>query len=121
MALVNLDFNLEDVEDGFTTIEAGSYEAKIEKEPTVEVSSAGKPKLVVYWTITEGEYAGKKVRDDVPLGVGWRVKPYALAAGMESGAQLDTSAFIGVEAIIEVTLGEYNGSPRNYIKNVIVP
>ena len=121
MALINLDFNLEDVEDGFSTIEAGSYEAKIEKEPTIEMSGSGKPKMVVYWKIMEGEYVGKGVRDDIPLGVGWRVKPYAEAAGMESGAQLDTNAFVGTEAIIEVTLGEYNGSPRNYIKNVIVP
>jgi len=54
------------------------------------------------WEIVDGEFAGRKLFDNVLLEVGWKVKQYAEAAGIPNGTELDTNDFQGAEAILTV-------------------
>ena len=118
MPVINLDYNLEDVQSDFTALPAGTYDARIESAEITN-SQTGKPMLKVVWDITDGEFAGRKLWDNGVLSVGWRVKQYADLIGLESGSALDTDDFRGVEGLVEVVVEEYNGEDRNYIKKVL--
>lgn len=104
MAVVDLDFNMEDVKSGMEAIPADQYQARI-KEATLGESQAGNSMITFVWEVTDGEYIGRQVRDWVTLltSTAWKVKPYADLIGVETGSRLDTEAFIGAEAIISVT------------------
>lgn len=117
MAIIDLDYNLEEVSSSFEPVPAGNYEARIDSVELV-TSQTNKPMLKVAWEITDGEFVGRKLFDNVVLTVPWKVKQYAEVAGIESGAELDTDDFVGAEGIVEVQVTEYNGEPRNAIKKV---
>lgn len=112
MPVIELEYDLEDVKSNFEPLPAGSYAAKID---TCELttSSTGKPMLKIVWSITEGEHAGRMLFDYVVLSVGWKVKQYCELVGISAGTQLDTDAFIGVEAVVTVALDK---DERNNIK-----
>ncbi len=118
MPIVNLDFDLENVSTSNDPVPVGTYDARI-AECELVTSSTGKPMLKVTWEITDGEFAGRKLFDNVVLTVDWRVKMYADVVGLESGSELVTEDFIGAEGIISVIHEEYNGEPRAKIKNVV--
>lgn len=120
MAQINLDYNLEDVSAEFEPLPTGQYLAKIlnPEDFTLVESSTGKPMLKAVWTISEGEYEGRKLFDNIVLTVPWKVKQYCEIAGVDSGATLDTDDFIGIEGLLQVNQREYQGSVRNDIKTV---
>lgn len=121
MAILNLDYNLEDVEESsFEPIPAGQYFAQIVNPDDVQLteSSTGKPMLKIVWTIQDGEFSGRKVFDNVVLTVAWKVKQYAEVIGIESGAELDTDDFIGTEALLNVIQDTYNNKVNNKIKTI---
>lgn len=120
MAQINLDYNLEDVSNEFEPLPSGQYLAKIATgdDFLLSESQSGKPMIKVAWTVTEGEYEGRKIFDNIVLSVGWKVKQYCEAAGIESGTSLDTEDFIGLEALVQVGQQEYQGSIRNQVKNI---
>lgn len=121
MAILNLDYNIEDVEgNDFEPMPAAQYFAQIVNPDDVVLteSSTGKPMLKFTWTIQDGEYAGRKVWDNVVLSVQWKVKQYAECAGIESGAEIDTEDFVGMEALLDIIQDEYNGKVNNKIKTV---
>lgn len=120
MAQITLDYNLEDVSNEFEPLPSGQYLAKLATgdDFLLGESQSGKPMIKVAWTVTEGEYEGRKIFDNVVISVGWKVKQYCEAAGIESGAALDTEDFIGLEALVQVTQQEYQGSIRNQVKNI---
>jgi len=117
MTIINLDYDLAEVQSGFDPLPAGQYPARLDKCTLVE-STTGKPMLKMEWVVIEGEYEGRKLFDNVVLSVTWKVKQYAEAAGIESGKQLDTQDFEGLEAILDVRQREYEGEMRNEIKNL---
>lgn len=119
MAIINLDFDLEDVQSSYEAMPAGNYEARIAEAELTNAKSSGAPMVKVVWEISDGEFAGRKVFDNVVLNVPWKVKQYAEVVGIESGSELDTDAFVGSEAIIELSVEEYQGEPRNRIKKVV--
>jgi hypothetical protein len=119
MAIVNLDFNLEDVSSTIEPVPEDNYVCEIEKAE-LTTASTGKPMLSFTWRITEGEYVGKKLYDNVVLSVDWKVKQYCELANIESGKQLNTDDFNGIEALLNVTVGENpkTGKPNNNIKSM---
>ncbi len=120
MAQINLDYNLEDVASDFEPLPSGQYLCKIvaPDDFVLTESQSGKAMIKAAWTVTEGEYEGRKLFDNIVLSVGWKVKQYCDAAGIESGTQLDTEDFIGLEGLVQVTQKEYEGSLRNQVKTV---
>ena len=119
MTIINLDYDLQDVSSDFEALPIGEYACKLDKCTLVQ-SSTGKPMLKMEWVVLEGEYEGRRLFDNVVLEVAWKVKQYAEAAGIESGKQLDTQDFEGLEAVLSVQQREYQGSIRNEIKGLTV-
>lgn len=105
MALINLGFNLEDVKNSFEPLPTDKYAAKIVKQE-LKQSQAGNNMLKFEWQITEGEYAGRKLFDNVVLSLDWKVKQYAELIEQESGSQIDPDLFEGVEAVLDVLCRE---------------
>ena len=99
MALINLDFNIEDVVDNFAPLPTGNYPCKLTKQE-MKKSGKGNDMLAVEWTVTEGEHAGKKIFDYVTLNTDWKVKQYAELIGVTSGSSFDPDLFNGLEAVI---------------------
>lgn len=120
MAQINLDYDLEDVSTEFEPLPSGEYFGKVVNPDDVNLkeSSTGKPMISIAWTIQEGEYEGRKLYDNIVLSVQWKVKQYCVAAGIESGKEIDTDDFVGLEALIQVTQQEYQNQIRNQVKNV---
>jgi len=101
MTLINLDYNLEDVSDSFELLPESQYFARLDS-CTLMQSSTGKPMLQMIWIVIDGEFEGRKLFDYVVLSVDWKVKQYCNMAGIESGSQLNTNDFEGIEALINV-------------------
>ena len=118
MPIVNLDYDLEDVSASNDPVPVGTYAARIGECELTE-SSTKKPMLKVTWDIVDGEFAGRKLWDNVVLTVPWKVKQYAEIAGLESGTQLETEAFIGCEAVLTIVHEEWNGEPVAKIKKIV--
>lgn len=119
MPIVNLDYDLADVSSSNEAVPAGNYLCKIDEAELTE-SKNNNPMIKIQWEIVEGEFAGRKLFDNLVLiqKCAWKVKQYADIAGIEEGTQLDTQDFIGVEGIVEVEHEDYNGEPRAKVKNV---
>lgn len=103
MALINVNFNLEDVKSSFEPLPADKYPVRLMKQELTTASS-GNPMIKIEWEVTDGEYTGRKIFDNVVLTVDWKVKQYAELIGVESGNSFDPELFIGVEAIIDMLL-----------------
>ncbi len=117
MSRVELDYNVEDVKNEFAPIPAGKYGTVIKACDQELAKSSGKPKLVIVHEVAEGEYAGRKFWDHVPLGTGWRVKAYTDLMGITSGKEFDTQNLINATAII--TLNQEPGQDGETIVNKI--
>lgn len=116
MALVNLDFNLEDVKDNFQPLPADDYAAKIVSQE-LKTSSNGNPMIAIVWEITDGEFTGRKMFDNMVLieSMGWKIKQYAELLGMTSGSSLDPALLEGVEAILKII--QKNKTPEELAKD----
>ncbi|HXK71944.1 MAG TPA: DUF669 domain-containing protein [Clostridia bacterium] len=102
MPQISLDYDLENVSSEFTPLEPGTYYGRIESVELTKSQKTNKPMLKIVWIITEGEYEGRKLFDNVLLETEWKVKQYALLAGIPSGTELDTDDFKDCEAILHV-------------------
>ena len=120
MTIINLNYDVADVNDSFEPLPHGTYAAKIAApdDCTLVKSSTNKDMLKIAWTIVDGEYEGRKLFDNVVLSVDWKVKQYANVIGLESGSELDTQDFVGAEALLTVEQREYQGEIRNQIKTI---
>jgi hypothetical protein len=121
MAKVTLDYDVSEVSSQFEPLPAGQYLAEIVNPDDCQLTESqnGKAMIKIAWTIKEGEYEGRKIFDNVVLSVDWKVKQYCDIAGIESGSELDTEDFIGMEAIVEVVQREYQGEMRNNVKTLL--
>ena len=119
MAIIKLGKPLEDIPSGFEPIPDGQYPARI-VDCAIDKTKKGDDMLVFTFEVTEGDFAGRKLWDRAVLTENalWKVKQYAELIGLESGDEIDTQDFIGIECLVEVATEEYNGEPRNQIKNV---
>ena len=101
MALINVDFNIEDVVDNFAPLPTGNYPCKLTKQE-MKKSGKGNDMLAIEWTVIEGENTGKKIFDYVPLNIDWKVKQYAELIGVTSGSSFDPDLFNGLETVISM-------------------
>lgn len=117
MALVTLDFNLEDVKDSFELLPTDAYEAKITKQE-LKKSAAGNNMIAIEWTVLTGDFAGRKVFDNIVLmeATAWKVKQYAELIGLESGSTLDPELFMGVEAILGIVCRDQTAKEKDQAK-----
>ena len=99
---IDLGYNLEDVKNEFEALPASTYEAKIIECEYTPSKSSGKPMLKITWEVVDGEFQGRKLFDNVLIETTWKVKQYAEAAGIPSGAELQTEDFKGAEGILTV-------------------
>lgn len=118
MTIINLQYDLADVRDGFEPLPDGSYVCKI-TSVSLSQSSSGNPMIKFVWEVLDGEHAGRKLFDNVPLHVDWRVKAYANLIGITSGSEVDLDLFNGVEGILTVyTEAGSDGKTYNRIKTI---
>lgn len=103
MALVKLDFNLEDVKDSFQPLPTDDYEVKIIAQE-LKKSSNGNNMIAITWEIMNGDYTGRKIFDNVVLieSMGWKVKQYAELLDLTSGDELDPELLMGMEAVMKL-------------------
>lgn len=119
MPKISLDYDLENVSSTFEPLPPDNYHARLDEPPEFKESSTGKPMLVFQWIIADGEHEGRKLYDNVVTTVTWKVKQYCQLAGIESGSELDTNDFTGLEAILTVATEPRQDKPdeeRNVIK-----
>lgn len=119
MARINLGYQLEDQSATFEPMPAGSYFTKIIKAE-VKKSSKGNDMISVQHEIISGEFAGRKVFDNIMLMVesAFKMKQYAEVVGVESGDEIDTSDFLNKECVVQLGQREYNGQMQNDVKRV---
>jgi hypothetical protein len=109
--LIDLDYNLEDVSSSIEPVPAQTYVCRIDKAELTE-SSTKKPMLKFEWKIIDGEYAGRTLFDNVVTSVSWKVKQYAELAGIESGKKLNTEDFVGIEAVLTISVKQREDDPE---------
>jgi len=109
--LIDLDYNLEDVSSSIEPVPAQTYVCRVDKAELTE-SSTKKPMLKFEWKIIDGEYAGRTLFDNVVTSVSWKVKQYAELAGIESGKKLNTEDFVGIEAVLTVSVKQREDDPE---------
>lgn len=119
MPILNLDYDLENVSSEFEALPEGQYLAKLVSAELTK-SSTDKPMIKVTWEVTDGEYEGRKIFDNIVItpGAEFKMKQYAELVGIESGSQIDTQDFINAEGLISLIQKEYQGEIRNNIKKV---
>jgi hypothetical protein len=118
MAIVELEYNVDEIKSEFEAIPGGKYLAHLESIAQDLSKSSGKPKLVAVWIVDEGEFVGRKFWDHVPLSVGWRVKPYAEVAGISSGKVLDLALLVNAQAIITLNQIPSNQNPDEIVNSI---
>lgn len=111
MTKISLGYNLEEVSSTFEPLPGDNYLCRIEEQPELKKSSTNKDMLVFKWTVAEGEFEGRKIYDNVVLSVDWKVKQYCNLAGIDSGAELDTNEFVGLEAVLTLVKEPRNDKP----------
>lgn len=99
MTKIALDYNIEDVSDGFETVPVDDYMCKMIRCELTK-SSNNNNMLAVRWEIMEGDYAGRYIFDNVVLYVQWKVKQYCKAAGVDAGSEFDSDDFLYTEAVV---------------------
>jgi hypothetical protein len=120
MPILDLEYDLENVSSEFEALPAGQYLAKITEAELTKTQSTNRNMIKVTWEITEGDFEGRKLFDNIVLieAAAFKMKQYAELIGVESGSQIDTADFVEAEALLTVIQGEYNGEPNNSIKKV---
>lgn len=119
MARISLGYKLEEQSSSFEPMPAGSYFTKIIKAE-VKKSSKGNDMISVQHEIISGEFAGRKVFDNIMLmqESAFKMKQYAEVMGVESGDEIDTADFMNKECCVQLGQREYNGSIQNDVKKV---
>lgn len=121
---IGLEYDLSEVKNEFEALPANSYEAKVAVCEYVQSKSSNKPMLKFTWEVLDGEFAGRKLFDNVLLETSWKVKQYADAAGIPSGNELNTDDFVGAVGILTVGYAKKQNpddpdeAPRNQITRI---
>lgn len=113
-----INVKLDEVDDGFQTYPEDAYMVELQESSKVKMSKAGDPKVTWVSKIIDGEFEGKFFSWDTSLSVNalWNLKGMLKVIGVEwdeDGFELEDCA--GCKLIVDVTVGEWNGEPRNYV------
>lgn len=107
----------------FKTMPKGQYPVRVTELVLVKASTGNK---MIKWTlkVTDGEFKGRNLWTNTVLTEEslWVLRNYLTALGVEvpkASVNIEFSKIIGKVAIADVTVGEYNGKPKNYINDLI--
>lgn len=132
-------FNLNDVEEStaFEVLPRGTYPAVIEEFEFTHSQSSGSPMIKAVYSVTEGEYAERKVYDYYVLtGAGakfalpklkqlmTRVCPEVDLSTFNPSDFADSGEIIGRMCQLKLSIstqkkGEYKGEKRNQVKEIM--
>lgn len=110
----------------FSPIPKGTYMVRIGKKE-LKKTAKGYPMVSVTLTVEDGEHAGRKLWNNVVFppkdqpGAGmakhWL---HAIGQPFEGEVTVDPEEWAGLVKV-DVEVGEYNGKPKNEIKNIHIP
>jgi hypothetical protein len=118
IAIIKID--LEGVSEGreWPVLDAGTYLAKIVSIESGK-SKAGNPMLT--WTFSVSDHPGTlRMWTALDAKSLWKIKGIFSNLGYSVDGELDvdTDELVGREVAIEVTVGDWNGSPTNNVDDV---
>jgi len=117
---MRINVNLDEVESGFEPLPAGNYPVRISKVEQRHGKEA--PYLAWEFTITEGEYQGRKLFTNTSLAPQslWNLKRLLVAAGFEwEDDGFDTEDTLGCELEVAVSQETYENRVRNRVDDFI--
>jgi len=90
------------------------------------ISSGGNDMIALVLTVTEGEYEGRKVWENLVFGSDkalWRIKQFLQAVGLDDhgDCNIEGADIMGLELQATTKLENYQGEPRAKILNYITP
>lgn len=126
MALV--DFS--QVEDAQEPVPAGWFECALEKFQEGDAQSSGEPIVTLTFTITEGEYAGRRLyrTHSLQSNALWALKRTCLALGasnedLQGSVEIDDllGGLIGAQCQIKTKIVRVDGEPKTNIATLRAP
>lgn len=110
----------------FTPLPEGNYDAKVLEAKAQPSKSSGAEMIAVTWVVEGGPHAGRRLWSYLSLSekaVNITIKNLTTLGArtlMESGASLEqvAASLVNVKATLKVTVGEYNGKPKNDVKGI---
>ncbi len=114
--------------DDFTPIPAGTYETKA-LDATATKTKNGKDMIKVSWVVEGGPHAGRRlwsnlvVSPESPKAMAILIRQLTslgMKTLMESGASFEqiAAALKGTLATLKVSVGEYQGKPKNEVDSI---
>lgn len=105
-----------------------SYSAVVTKATyNPQSKNSGNPAVALEWTVNEGEYEGRKLFRSYSVQpnalvflkqvlVALGIDPEDLSTEIDIDSVLDD--ILGSECMLDISIGEYNGSPNNQVDKV---
>ena len=122
MAVIKM--NLDTINEGFTPIRAGEYEASVFEVEKKTFRSGNKGYAVTY-NIAEGPYQGRKIFDNIVLteAAYWKLGQFYKAVTGQSGeVEIDTNQlpqFVGKRVLLSVKVEEQTYQGETQERNVV--
>jgi hypothetical protein len=127
----SLIIDMDEVEEqSFENIPKGTYDCVIEACEYALSNSSGKPMWKMTYTITDGEFAGRKIFDlisfsekAIPMAKGkiQRFAPEVLSKRFDPKAIADSGDLTGKALRVKTKLEEYEGDLKTKVANVLAP
>lgn len=110
----------------FTPIPEDNYDVKVLEAKATTSKSSGSEMIAVTWVIEGGPHAGRRLWSYLSLSekaINITIKNLTTLGArtlMESGASLEqvAASLVGTKATLKVIVGEYQGKPKNEVKNI---
>lgn len=110
------------VSSEFQPVPEGQYAVTIEATDLTTTKDSKQPLMKVTYNIAEGEFAGRKIFDNLTFGqmALWRVKKLCEASGApyDSGG-FNTEDLVGRPLQIIVMQEVYEGKPQNKVRDYV--
>lgn len=113
-----INVKLNDVESNFQVYPEDSYLVEIQEKSRLGKSKENEPKIIWIGKIMEGDYEGKYINWDTSLQdqALWNLKNMLEAMQFEWDEDgFDIEDVVGEKIIIDVTVKDWQGNPRNYV------
>jgi hypothetical protein len=122
-----LNLNLKGVTTTFVPVPVGLYAAMVDEVEYVPTSKkSGKPGLKWIFVATQEPHAGRKFFHHTSLveQAMWKLAKTLDALGMENvenneNLQLDLNAMVGLPCTLSISIGSYQGKPKNEVVEVL--
>ncbi len=123
--MVMINVNMDEIKNEFELLPTGIYDLRIMGSPPIKDGAKG-PYMALEFTVENGEFAGRKLWDNISFVAGWKIKAIAESAGLQTagvtGFDSDSLADMVVKAsVVEDSYKNTAGEivPKNSVKNYI--